>query len=106
MILDDLIENRVAVKCTLKSEFDDLDFLLQHCSKDIHIPPPVEQYEVDDQPYYFVHRKQAMTAKTLKDARDDTHSPYLIELSYAQFMFLYNNGDTMSDLHVDLSSIL
>lgn len=106
MILDDLIESRVAVRCTLKSEFDMLDDLLKTCGKGVEVPPPVKQYEVDDYPYYIIYRKQATYAETLKDARNDTSNPYLIELSYAQFMSLYNNEDTESDLNVDLSSVL
>lgn len=106
MVLDDLIESRVAVRCTFKSEFDMLDDLLKYCGKRFEVPPPVKQYEVNDYPYYFVYRKQAMFTETLKDARDDTHNPYLVELSYAQFMSLYNNEDTGSDLHADLTSVL
>lgn len=106
MILDDLIESRVAVRCTFKSEFDTLDDLLKSCGKRVEVPPPVKQNEVDDYPYYIIYRKQIMYTKTLKDARDYTGNPYLIELSYAQFMSLYSNEDTGSDMKVDLTSVL
>lgn len=106
MILDDLIESRVAVKCTRKSEFDQIDDLLEHCGKRINVPPPVLHSDVDKNPYYIVNRNQVLAAETLQDARNDTSNPYLIELSYAQFMSLYNDENTGSDLNVDLTSVL
>lgn len=48
MILDDLIESRITVRCTLKSEFDVLDHLLEFCGKLVEVPPPVKQHEVDN----------------------------------------------------------